>query len=185
MGGQPGAGQGGTGGSGGAPAGLPAANGAGGRAAGAAPGSGLSRGGPAGGRGASGGGLNAGGGLGGDTRVAAALTTLLRHGSAGYRWAAATVGSESAAPLELASGSPVMAIGGFNGTDAYPTLAQFQRLVAAGEIHYFVGANRASFGGGSGPAFQITAWVRSHFTAKTVGGDTVYDLTSPSGQAAG
>jgi hypothetical protein len=27
--------------------------------------------------------------------------------------------------------------------------------------------------------------VRSHFTAKTVGGDTVYDLTSPIGQAAG
>lgn len=42
-----------------------------------------------------------------------------------------------------------------------------------------MGANRASFGGGSGPGAQITAWVRSHFTAKTVGGDTVYDLTSP------
>jgi 4-amino-4-deoxy-L-arabinose transferase-like glycosyltransferase len=119
----------------------------------------------------------AGGGLGGDTQVAAALTRLLVRGATGHRWAAATVGAESAAPLQLATGEPVMAIGGFNGTDAAPTLAEFQRLAAAGEIHYFVGANQASFGGGSGPAAQITAWVRAHFTAKTVGGETVYDLT--------
>ena len=97
--------------------------------------------------------------------------------AAGYRWAAATVGSESAAPLQLASGDPVMAIGGFNGTDGAPTLAEFQRLVAAGAVHYFVAANQASFGGGSGAAAQITAWVRAHFTAETVGGVTVYDLT--------
>ena len=119
-------------------------------------------------------------GLGGDTHVAAALTRLLRGGAAGYRWAAATVGSESAAPLQLASGDPVMAIGGFNGTDGAPTLAEFQRLVAAGEIHYFVGANQASFGNGSGAAAQITAWVRDRFTAETVGGVTVYDLTRAS-----
>ncbi len=109
--------------------------------------------------------------------MAAALTTLLVRGAAGSRWAAATVGAESAAPLQLASGEAVMAIGGFNGTDDAPTLAEFEHLVAAGEIRYFVGANQASFGGGSGPAAQITAWVRAHFTAETVGGVTVYDLT--------
>jgi hypothetical protein len=109
--------------------------------------------------------------------VATALTRLLERGAAGYRWAAATVGAESAAPLQLASGEPVMAIGGFNGTDDAPTLAGFERMVAAGEIHYFVGANQASFGGGAGPAAQIAAWVRAHFTAETVGGVTVYDLT--------
>ena len=120
-----------------------------------------------------------GGGLGGNTTVASALIRLLEHGTAGYRWAAATVGAESAAPLQLASGKPVMAIGGFNGTDGAPTLAEFEHLVAAGDIHYFVGANQASFGGGSGPAAQITAWVRAHFTAETVGGETVYDLAHP------
>ena len=36
-------------------------------------------------------------------------------------------------------GTPVMAVGGFNGTDPAPTLAQFQALVAARKIHYFVG----------------------------------------------
>jgi hypothetical protein len=67
------------------------------------------------------------------------------------------VGTQSAAPLQLATRTPVLAIGGFNGTDPAPTLAQFERMVSAGEIHYFVGANSSSFGGGTGPAAQITA----------------------------
>jgi hypothetical protein len=128
------------------------------------------------GRGGPGGGF---GGLGGSTQVSGALTALLKNGASGYRWAAATVSSDSAAPLQLASGEPVMAIGGFNGTDPAPTLAQFERYVADHEIHYFIGTNADSFGGGSGDAAQITAWVKAHFTAKTVGGETVYDLTSP------
>jgi len=119
------------------------------------------------------------GGLGGSTQVSSALTTLLKDGASGYRWTAATVSSDSAAPLQLASGQPVMSIGGFNGTDPAPTLAQFERYVADHQIHYFIGANSHSFGGGSGAAAQITAWVQAHFTAKTVGGETVYDLTSP------
>jgi 4-amino-4-deoxy-L-arabinose transferase-like glycosyltransferase len=119
------------------------------------------------------------GGLGGSTQVSSALTTLLKDGASGYRWTAATVSSDSAAPLQLASGQPVMSIGGFNGTDHAPTLAQFERYVADHQIHYFIGANSHSFGGGSGAAAQITAWVQAHFTAKTVGGETVYDLTSP------
>jgi hypothetical protein len=51
-------------------------------------------------------------------------------------WVAATEGSEGAAPLELATGDAVMAIGGFNGTDPWPTLAGFKELVAKHEIHY-------------------------------------------------
>jgi 4-amino-4-deoxy-L-arabinose transferase-like glycosyltransferase len=122
------------------------------------------------------GGLRGGGGLGGSTQVSSALSTLLRDGASGYRWTAATVSSDGAAPLQLASGEPVMAIGGFNGTDPAPTLAQFQRYVADHQIHYFIGDNRDSFGGGTGEAAKISTWVRQHFTARTVGGETVYDL---------
>ena len=132
-----------------------------------------------GGRPAGGGTAGPGGGLGGSTQVSGALTTLLRQGASGYRWAAATVGSESAAPLQLAARQPIMSIGGFNGTDPAPSLAEFKRLVAEHEIHYFVGANAHSFGGGSGAAAQITTWVRTHFRSQTVGGTTVYNLTRP------
>jgi 4-amino-4-deoxy-L-arabinose transferase-like glycosyltransferase len=130
-----------------------------------------------GGRGGLGGG---GGGLGGSTQVSKALMTLLERNASAYTWAAATVGSESAAPLQLATGQPVMSIGGFNGTDPSLSLAQFKRLVAEHKIHYFVGANSDSFGGGSGDAAAISTWVTAHFKSQTVGGETVYNLTEAS-----
>ena len=105
------------------------------------------------------------------------MTKLLIGGASGYRWAAATVGAESAAPFQLASREPIMAIGGFNGTDAAPSLAEFKKMVAAHEIHYFIGANSDTFGGGAADAEAITTWVTSHFSKETVGGETVYNLT--------
>jgi 4-amino-4-deoxy-L-arabinose transferase-like glycosyltransferase len=122
------------------------------------------------------------GGPGGTGTVSSALSRLLESGASGYRWAAATISSTSAASLELGSnGVPVMAIGGFSGSDPAPTMAQFEKLVSAHEIHYFVASGSGGSGGpggGSGSGSQITAWVKAHFTAKTVGGMTVYDLAS-------
>ena len=51
--------------------------------------------------------------------------------------------SNKAAGYQLASGEPVMAIGGFNGTDPAPTLAQFETYVAEGKIHYFIASGGA------------------------------------------
>jgi hypothetical protein len=81
-----------------------------------------------------------------------------------------------------------MAIGGFNGTDPSPTLAQFRRYVADGEIHFFIASSGpgsglgGGFGGrgvstGGSTASSITSWVERTFTATTVGGVTVYDLS--------
>jgi 4-amino-4-deoxy-L-arabinose transferase-like glycosyltransferase len=95
---------------------------------------------------------------------------------------AATVNSNSAAGYQLASDDPVMAIGGFNGTDPDPSLAQFEKDVAQGKIHYFIaGGGGGGFGrgGSSDDSSKITTWVEDHFTAKTVDGTTIYDLTTP------
>jgi hypothetical protein len=101
-----------------------------------------------------------------------------------------------------------MAIGGFNGTDNAPTLAQFQRMVRSHQIHYFIsgrgfGAGGGGFGrfggntggnnaggpggvqGSGGDSSQITSWVEQNFSSKTVGGETVYDLTSPTSATSG
>ena len=108
----------------------------------------------------------------------AELVALLQQGADRYSWVAAAIGSNSAAGVQLATGDPVMAIGGFNGSDPAPTLAQFQRYVAEGRIHYFLGGGRMGGSmGGSDAARQITAWVAGNFTATSVGGATVYDLT--------
>ena len=74
-----------------------------------------------------------------------------------------------------------MAIGGFNGTDPTPTLAQFKADVAAGKIHYFLASGGRRGGGGIGSSASssaISSWVSGNFTAKTVGGVTLYDLSS-------
>jgi 4-amino-4-deoxy-L-arabinose transferase-like glycosyltransferase len=127
-----------------------------------------------------GGGGNPGGGAGflGSSRPAADLVSLLQANASRYTWVAATIDANSAAGYELGTGDPVMAIGGFNGTDPAPTLAQFQQYVRDGKIHYFVGGGGRGSAGTSSNASQIAAWVQQNFTATTVGGVTVYDLTA-------
>ena len=178
-GGMRGDGRGGFGGQGGTtpPAGVPGGTGTGARN-GTAPGDGGIR-----------GGMGGPGGIFGSPTPSAELTALLQQDAASYTWGAAAVGSNNAAGYQLATGTPVMAVGGFNGTDPAPTLAQFQALVVAKKIHWFLGSGTAFGGGrpgaatatstgGSDDAARIAAWVQENFTATTVGGTTVYDLTA-------
>ncbi|WP_313902479.1 hypothetical protein [Arthrobacter sp. KBS0703] len=81
------------------------------------------------------------------------------------------------AGYQLATELPVMAVGGFNGTDPAPTLEQFQRLVADGKIHYFIGGSMMQGETGSDAAARISAWVAANFQARTVGGATACDLS--------
>ncbi|WP_433120829.1 ArnT family glycosyltransferase [Micromonospora sp. CA-246542] len=122
-----------------------------------------------------------GGGMGGllDAREpSAALRELLERDSDDYTWVAATIGSNNASGYQLATGEPVMPIGGFNGSDPSPTLAQFQRYVADRKIHYFVGGGGFRANGGSSASQEISTWVEETFTAQTVDGATVYDLST-------
>jgi 4-amino-4-deoxy-L-arabinose transferase-like glycosyltransferase len=105
------------------------------------------------------------------------LVALLQEGD--HTWAAATVGSNNAAGYQLASGKPVLAVGGFNGTDPSPTLAQFQEYVRNGQIHWFIGdgAMSSTATGGSDAGRQIAEWVQENYQAQQVSGVTVYDLS--------
>jgi 4-amino-4-deoxy-L-arabinose transferase-like glycosyltransferase len=126
----------------------------------------------------------------------AAITAALQEDAERYDWVAAAVGANSAAGYQLAAGSSVLAIGGFNGSDPSPTLAEFKDLVAAGRIHYFIAGGAGGSGGpggrggpgsagpglgGSGGSSAITSWVEETFTSTTVDGVTVYDLTADAG----
>lgn len=132
-----------------------------------------------------GGGRGGVGGILNSSTPSAALTATLKSGGARFTWVAAAVSANQAAGYQLATGEPVMAIGGFNGTDPSPTLAQFEAYVASGKIHFFI-AGGGGGGGGAGTGSTsgaITSWVTSNFASKTVGGVTLYDLTSPTSAA--
>jgi 4-amino-4-deoxy-L-arabinose transferase-like glycosyltransferase len=133
------------------------------------------------GAGGAGGGAGGIGGLLEGGNVSDQIAQFLQEHSDGYRWVAAAVGANRAAGFQLASGEAIMAIGGFNGSDPAPTLAQFQQYVADGQIHYFVAGGGFGGGGGgqSGTGSQISSWVSSNFETVTVGGVTFYDLTKP------
>ncbi len=152
--------------------------GAGAGAPGAAPGGTSQGGGAPGGDGMGGAG---GGGLLNGASVSTELTQLLNATPSTTTWVAATLGSQNAASYQLATQRSVMAIGGFNGSDPSPTLAQFKTYVSEGKIHYFISSGTlGNQNGGSDVASQISSWVEQNFTATTVGGVTVYDLTSGS-----
>ncbi|TFC00551.1 MULTISPECIES: glycosyltransferase family 39 protein [unclassified Cryobacterium] len=116
-------------------------------------------------------------GAGSDSATSSELTALLTASTA--RWAAAVDGSQSAATLELSTGVAVMAIGGWS-SDPTPTLAEFQAYVAAGDVGYYIsGSQGGGMGGGDSTATAIATWVAATYTATTVGGSTVYDLSTP------
>lgn len=127
--------------------------------------------------------VDAGGGagslLGGGT-TSELVAELLVQNAQGYRWAAATTGSQNAAGYQLATELPVMAIGGFNGTDPAPTLDQFQDYVERGLVRYYIagGEMGGKQMGGSNTASQIESWVEENFEAQTIGNVTIYDLAS-------
>ena len=75
-----------------------------------------------------------------------ALVSFLEKHQGSAEYVVAVTGSQTAAPLILATGKPVIAMGGFSGGDPTPTLAQFKQLVASGKVHYVL------VGGGGGAA---------------------------------
>lgn len=124
------------------------------------------------------------------------IAQRLAEDSDSYTWAAAVPGSTEAGYYQLASGQPVMALGGFGSADPAPTLEQFKAYVAEGRIHYYIpstglGLPTSSSNGSGVPtlkppgegssseAERIGDWVKAHYTPITVDGVMLYDLTQP------
>jgi 4-amino-4-deoxy-L-arabinose transferase-like glycosyltransferase len=113
-----------------------------------------------------------GGGMRGDGTVSQDLAALLS--ATNTDWAAATTNATSAADLELATDRPVIAIGGWSGSDPAPTLAEFKQYVAEGRVSYYV--TMGGMAGGPGGSSGIAEWVADNYDSQTVDGTTVYDL---------
>lgn len=122
-----------------------------------------------------------------DTKAAVALmlgdipapgvVAKLKGNNIAATWTAAIVGSESAANYQLETGRPIMALGGFNGSDPFPTLDEFIKLVGGGKIGALVIQNLPPVTAeGRGDAARVVAWVRQHYSAQMIDGAEFYDL---------
>lgn len=104
------------------------------------------------------------------------VTALLQNARES-EWAAATYTAQNAAQYQLSSQRPVIALGGWLGTDPAPTLDQFKSLVSSKRIAYFIGQQTIVDGIPLGrDAAAITEWVQSNFKGENVDGVTIYNL---------
>jgi 4-amino-4-deoxy-L-arabinose transferase-like glycosyltransferase len=123
------------------------------------------------------------------------LVDYLLANRRGAEFLVAVEGARSADPIIIATGQPVMAMGGFSGSDPWPTLAQFQELVIAGKVRYaligdsqFGGTPNGPTGGflagshgraAAGTYSDIEQWVAQHgavVDSGTYQGGTLYQL---------
>jgi 4-amino-4-deoxy-L-arabinose transferase-like glycosyltransferase len=146
---------------GGFPGGTPPSGGPG---AGGPPSAGF----PGGAGGPSAGGPGAGGPGGASVSQAVIDYLLANRGDA--TWIVAANGSGEAGAIELAAGEPVMAMGGFNGSDPTPTLDQLKAYIASGQLRFVIaGGQGGGPGGSAGVSTTRDAWVTSTCTAVDLG----------------
>ena len=104
---------------------------------------------------------------------------LVEHQN-GAIWLVAVASANESAAIQLTSGQPVMAVGGFNGSDTPLTLEQFKQLVKAGKVKYYAISSHGRGGGGPGGGNnEITTWVKQTGTVVNYGGSdvTLYELS--------
>ncbi len=114
------------------------------------------------------------GGVGGDA-VSSSLADYLVANRGDARWIVAVSSANQAGSIELATGQPVMAMGGFTGSDPTPTLQELQAYLASGQLRFVI------VGGGGGPdggSSEVTSWVTSTCTVVSDVSSTLYDCSA-------
>jgi hypothetical protein len=149
-------------------------------------------GGPGGGRGFPGGGFPGGGfpgggfpgggfprGFGGGPAgggVDSGVVDYLKAHQGGAKYAVAITDANSAGPYIMA-GLSVLPIGGFSGQVPFPTLSQFQSLVASGQLRYVLAGGRGGGPGGGSGDTSVSGYVTQNCTSvPTVSG--LYDCAA-------
>ncbi|HEX7498286.1 MAG TPA: glycosyltransferase family 39 protein [Candidatus Limnocylindrales bacterium] len=118
---------------------------------------------------------NGGGGASADT----ALIDYLVANRGNATWIVAAGSAQEAGTIELATGLPVMAMGGFTGSDPAPTVDQLKAYVASGALRYVLAAGTGGMGfGGIGgtSGTDRTSWVSTNCTLVSIAGGSTNQL---------
>ena len=97
--------------------------------------------------------------MGGGSAVSNSVIAYLVKNQGSAKYLVAATGSQATASIIIATGKPVVTIGGFNGGDPAPTVSQLAAMVKKGELKYVL------LGGGGGPgggSTALTQWVQQH-----------------------
>lgn len=112
----------------------------------------------------------------------ASLIAYLEAHQGSARYLVAATGSQATASIIIATGKPVVTIGGFNGGDPAPTVAQLAGMVKRGELkHVLVGGWGGGPGGGRGGSAAVSRWIQAHGNAVSgagTAGGTLYEVTA-------
>lgn len=106
-----------------------------------------------------------------DQPIGDGVEDALEGDASTFRWVAAAPGARSASAYQLAVGAPVLAIGGYKGTDPLPDLQTFIAMVDAGQIHWFIQGGTYGL-----VAQEIQDWVVAHFPPTEIEGRKLYEL---------
>jgi 4-amino-4-deoxy-L-arabinose transferase-like glycosyltransferase len=116
------------------------------------------------------------GGFGSGSTDTQLVDYLVAHqGSAKYLVAAS--GTQSTASIIIATGKPVVTIGGFTGSDPAPTVSQLAAMVKRGQLKYVLLGEGGGRGGPGGGSNDIATWVKAHGKAVSgvsTSGGTLY-----------
>ncbi len=106
------------------------------------------------------------GGPGGSSTVDSTLIRYLEAHRGGAKYLVATASSNEADSIILETNQPVMALGGFSGSDPILTTAQLAALVKNGTVRFFLLNSGGRFGGGPGGGQSaLTTWVTQNCTS--------------------
>ena len=94
-----------------------------------------------------------GGGTGGSGSVSAKTIAYLEVHQGSAKYLVAVTGSQTSASIIIATGKPVVTIGGFTGQDPAPTVSQLAAMVKQGELKYVVLSESNS---------DLATWVKAH-----------------------
>jgi 4-amino-4-deoxy-L-arabinose transferase-like glycosyltransferase len=110
-------------------------------------------------------------------RLGRGLIASLEANQDSAKYLFATLSSQTAAPYIIATGKPVMALGGFSGSDQILTLSQLKTVIREGQVKYFLlsGGGFGGPGGGGVGNSQLVRWVEvncARVSASAYGGSS-------------
>ncbi|MEV1247127.1 glycosyltransferase family 39 protein [Nonomuraea sp. NPDC049750] len=116
------------------------------------------------------------GGFGGGGGVSSSMISYLEANQGNAEWLVAVSSAMQASSIILSTGKPVMAMGGFTGSDPAMNVTRLKELVASGKLRYVLASGDDRGGPGRGNN-EVTTWVQANCKAVT-GQDGLYDCTA-------